>query len=128
MNIDHLAIWCNDLEVVREFYIKYFDCTSNAKYTNESKGFSSYFLTFSGGSRIELMHREDIASQIQNKNANVGIAHFAINVGSEEAVNSLTARLRTDNIRIISNPRHTGDGYYESGIQDIEGNYVELTT
>lgn len=43
MTIEHLAIWVDDLEKMREFYLKYFDTTSNEKYINEKKGF---FLVF----------------------------------------------------------------------------------
>lgn len=37
MKIDHLAIWCNDIEAMRIFYITYFDCISNEKYYNQKK-------------------------------------------------------------------------------------------
>lgn len=61
MKIDHIAIWCDDLERMREFYTTYFACVANDIYRNPSKGYSSYFLSFSAGSsRIELMHRTDI--------------------------------------------------------------------
>lgn len=46
MRIEHLAIWASDLEGLRNFYMKYFGMKSNEKYTNEKKGFSSYFLSF----------------------------------------------------------------------------------
>jgi lactoylglutathione lyase len=128
MKIDHLAIWCKDLEAMRQFYLTYFDCVSNEKYFNAKKQFSSYFLSFGNGCRIELMHRTDIAELLESKNETFGIAHFAINVENEDKVNVLTEELRTNGIAIVSEPRRTGDGYYESGILDIEGNYVEITT
>lgn len=128
MTIDHLAIWCKDLESMRQFYMKYFRCISNEKYINEFKHFASYFLKFDDGCRIELMSRTDIVDGGVNKNSSFGIAHFAINVGSEAAVDALCAKLRADGVVIASEPRHTGDGYYECGIFDFEGNYIELTT
>ncbi|MDD3406420.1 MAG: VOC family protein [Paludibacteraceae bacterium] len=107
MRIDHLAIWCKDIEAMRRFYTTYFGCVSNQKYHNPKKQFSSYFLSFSDGCRIELMHRPDIAEMLQSKNDTFGIAHFAINVGSEENVNALTERLRNDGVAIAGEPRRT---------------------
>jgi lactoylglutathione lyase len=42
-------------------------------------------------------------------------------------VDSLTERLRADNYIIESEPRTTGDGFYESVILDTEGNLIEIT-
>jgi lactoylglutathione lyase len=128
MKIEHLAIWVDDLETMREFYLTYFDFTSGEKYTNEKKGYSSYFLAFGDGqTRLELMNRKDIPGQPWKRGLIHGLAHFAISVGSEEAVNQLTERLRRDKYTIESEPRTTGDGYYESVVLDPEGNYVEIT-
>jgi lactoylglutathione lyase len=60
MKLDHVALWAVDIELMRTFYEKYFDARSNPKYENERKSFTSYFLTFPGGGRLELMHRPDI--------------------------------------------------------------------
>ena len=56
-----------------------------------------------------------------------GYIHLAFSVGSREKVNELTARLKQDGYDVISGPRTTGDGYYESCIIGIEGNQIELT-
>lgn len=128
MKIDHLAIWVDDLEKMREFYLNYFSVTSNEKYINPKKGFTSYFLDFGEDkTRIELMNRHDIVQEPDKRGFMKGIAHFAISVGSKEAVNDLTERLRADNYTIESEPRTTGDGYYESVVLDPEGNYVEIS-
>ncbi|WP_175622797.1 VOC family protein [Chryseobacterium schmidteae] len=128
MKIDHLAIWVDDLEKMREFYLSYFSVTSNEKYTNIKKGFTSYFLDLGEDkTRIELMNRQDIVQEPDKRGFMKGIAHFAISVGSKEAVNDLTERLRADNYTIESEPRTTGDGYYESVVLDPEGNYVEIS-
>ncbi|MEN9917875.1 MAG: hypothetical protein RL662_311 [Bacteroidota bacterium] len=128
MEIEHLAIWVDDIEIMRQFYLTYFDLTCGDRYVNEGKRFTSYFLTFSDGkSRIELMNRPDIQGAITARGFTKGIAHFAISVGSIEVVNTMTERLRTDNYIVASEPRHTGDGYYESAILDPEGNYIEIT-
>lgn len=128
MKIEHLAIWADDLEKMREFYLKYFDTASGEKYTNEKKGFASYFLTFGESkTRLEIMSRLDISEEPQKRGFSKGLAHFAVSVGGEEAVNKLTERLRADHYIIESEPRTTGDGYYESVVLDPEGNYVEIS-
>ena len=128
MKIEHLAIWVDNLETMRQFYLKYFDFTSGEKYTNEKKGFTAYFLMFGDGKpRLELMNRKDIIHEPNKRGFMKGIAHFAISVGDKEAVNKLTERLRADNYTIESEPRTTGDGYYESVVLDPEGNYVEIS-
>src|SRR5690606_40865351 len=129
MKIEHIAIWVDDLEKMRQFYLNYFDMTSGEKYTNIKKGFTSYFLTFGGGkTRIELMNKLDIIHEPAKRGVIKGIAHFAISVGGKEAVNNLTERLRTDNYIIESEPRTTGDGYYESVVLDPEGRSEEHTS
>ena len=122
--IDHIAIWVEDLEKMREFYCKYFDGVSNQKYENRVKGFESYFISFNGATRIELMKRKDIEERIYKEI--LGLAHLAFKVGSKEKVNELTEILRKDGYKIIGEPRTTGDGYYESVILDPEGNRIEL--
>lgn len=122
--IDHIAIWVEDLEKMREFYCKYFDGVSNQKYENRVKGFESYFISFDGTTRIELMKRKDIEERI-NKEI-LGLAHLAFKMGSKEKVNELTEIFRKDGYKIIGEPRTTGDGYYESIILDPEGNRIEL--
>ena len=127
MKIEHIAIWVKDLEKMKKFYLKYFDLSSNEKYYNQKKKFSSYFLSFKSGARIELMHRPDISEFIEKSNSKLGLAHFAVSVGTKNRVNSLTEKFRENGIRIIGDPRTTGDGYYESIISDPEGNLIEIT-
>ncbi len=126
MRIEHIAIWAEDIEVLREFYIKYFGMRCNDKYVNPKRVFSSYFLSFDGEkSRIEIMNIPNMAEPSSRGNLK-GLAHFAISIGSKDAVDMLTERLRNDGYRILSEPRTTGDGYYESAVADPEGNYVEI--
>lgn len=128
MRIDHLAIWCNDLEQMRTFYTTYFHCTSHEKYHNAAKNYTSYFLTFADGDcRMELMHRPDIVEEPTCRGFLKGIAHFDLEVGDEAAVDGLTEQLRADGYTIASPTRRTGDGYYEAGIIDPEGNYIEIS-
>lgn len=113
---------------MRRFYLKYFDVASGEKYINTKKGFTAYFLTFGESkTRLELMNRTDITSEPEKRGFMKGIAHFAISVGGKEAVNILTERLRANNYTIESEPRTTGDGYYESVVLDPEGNYLEIS-
>ena len=125
MKIEHIAIWTKDLEKMKDFYLEFFDLTVNEKYHNPVKNFSSYFLSFESGARIELMYRPDIATIIDS--TDIGYAHIAISVGSQERVNAMTESFRNSGHTILGIPRTTGDGYYESVIEDIEGNVIELT-
>jgi lactoylglutathione lyase len=128
MKIDHIAIWVDSIESMRLFYTTYFDAASSGKYHNPAKNYTSCFLSFGEGkTRIELMHRPDIVDTSGKRGLMKGLAHLSISVGSQTAVNELTERLRTDNYTVESEPRTTGDGYYESVILDPEGNLIELT-
>lgn len=97
------------------------------KYENRGKAFSSYFLSFESGARIEIMHRPDISDQIGKKGISNGLTHLALSVGNREKVDELTKRIRSDGFEIIGEPRITGDGFYESVISDPEGNHIEIT-
>ncbi|WP_394750974.1 VOC family protein [Spongiimicrobium salis] len=127
MKIEHIAIWVKDLEQMKAFYLKFFDLHSNTKYYNPKKEFSSYFLSFKSGARIELMHQPEIARVLQQKKMQLGITHFAISVGSKEKVDALTDHIRENGYYVVGEPRTTGDGYYESVISDLEGNLIEIT-
>ena len=127
MNIDHVAIWVNDLEHMKTFYETYFEAKSGERYHNATKSFTSYFLTFEGGSRLELMHRPDISKWLGDGQEAMGLTHLAISVASENKVRALTEQLRSDGYTVIGEPRTTGDGYYESVILDPEGNRLEIT-
>lgn len=125
MKIEHAAILYQDLEKAKHFFEDYFGASSGKLYRNEKTGFSSYFLTFEDGCRLEIMNRPD-AEACHPKNA-LGFSHVAFSVGSREAVDELTERLRNDGYSVIGEPRVTGDGYYESVIADTEGNTIEIT-
>ncbi len=128
MRIEHIALWSGDIELLKEFYMKYFGAQPGARYVNAGKSFQSYFLSFDEGSRLELMQMPGIPA---NKNdpmqQNIGMIHFALSVGSEQAVIDTTNRLRADGFSIVSEPRRTGDGYFESCVLDPEGNRIEIT-
>ena len=128
MKLEHVAIWTVDIELMRAFYEKYFGARSNARYVNERKRFTSYFLTFPGGGRLELMHRPDI-QRIPDSQASpefIGYAHLGVEPGARAAVDALTERLRREGFSLLDGPRLTGDGYYESMVADPEGNRIVI--
>jgi lactoylglutathione lyase len=128
MKIEHLAIWVDDLELMKAFYLKYFDTTAGDKYTNQKNQYTAYFIYFGEDkTRLELMHKPGIASVAGARGFAKGIAHFTISVGGKEKVNELTEILRKEKYTIFSEPRTTGDGYYESVVLDPEGNYLEIS-
>lgn len=126
MKIEHIAMYVSDLEAARDFFIKYLGASSNSGYHNKTTDFRSYFLSFDDGARLEIMTRPKMADS-QNDIARTGYIHIAFSLGSQEKVDELTARLKADGYEVLSGPRTTGDGYYESCIASIEGNQIELT-
>lgn len=126
MKIDHVAIYVRDLEKAKDFFTTYFHAVPGAKYHNVSTGFQSYFLTFDSGCRLEIMYHPEM-ELCEKPLRQSGYAHIAFNTGSKYAVDALTARLKADGYAVISGPRSTGDGYYESCIVDLEGNQIEIT-
>ena len=127
MKIEHLAIWVRDLEIMKEFYQEYFNMHCGKKYENKMKKFSSYFLSFNEGARLELMHSPVIPEYPGNDGITRGFAHMAISVGSKKEVDRITELIRAAGFAVTGEPRTTGDGYYESVILDPEGNLVELS-
>lgn len=125
MKIEHVAIWVNDLVGMRDFYKQYFNGEENSLYDNPKKQFKSYFITFEGGARLELMKQVGIEDALQTET--IGYAHIAFSVGSKEKVNELTNTLREAGYPVLNGPRTTGDGYYESVVSDPEGNQIEIT-
>ena len=127
MRIDHAALFCKDLEQMRQFFIDYFDARSNEQYHNPRTGLRTYILSFTEGStRLELMQRPDVQDAEPSLPA-IGYVHLSFAVGSKKGVDLLTRRLAADGYTVTSGPRTTGDGYYESSILGPEGIQIELT-
>ena len=126
MKIEHIALYVNDLEESRRFFMKYLDAKSNEEYHNPNTDFRSYFLSFEDGARLELMNKPEMQDYPKDL-SRTGYAHIAFSVGSKEKVDKLTAELKEDGYKVVSGPRTTGDGYYESCIVAIEGNQIEIT-
>ena len=126
MKIEHIALYVNDLEKAKDFFTKYFGGKSNYVYHNKKTDFRSYFISFDDGSRLEVMTKPKLSDTEKELNR-TGFIHLAFSVGSREKVDELTARLNNDGYEVLSDPRTTGDGYYESCILGIENNQIEIT-
>lgn len=126
MKIDHIAMYVNDLENAKHFFEKYMGAASNDMYHNKVTGFRSYFLSFDDGARLEIMHKPGMDDQDKTLQR-TGFIHIAFSVGSKEQVDSLTMQLKQDGYEVVSGPRTTGDGYYESCVVALEGNQIEIT-
>ena len=126
MKIEHIAMYVQDLEKAKDFFVKYFAGKPNAMYHNPNTDFKSYFLSFDDGARLEIMQKPGVEAQTENQ-MRTGFIHMAISVGSEEQVDKLTETLKQDGYTVTSGPRTTGDGYYESCVVAVEGNLIEIT-
>ncbi|MDE6024614.1 MAG: VOC family protein [Lachnospiraceae bacterium] len=126
MRIEHIAMYVNDLENAKQFFERYMGAVSNTMYHNKTTDFKSYFLTFDDGARLEIMNKP-VMDDSEKSMDRTGFIHIAFSVGSKEKVDLLTEQLKKDGYTVISGPRTTGDGYYESCIVAVEGNQIELT-
>lgn len=126
MRLNHIAMYVNDLECTKIFFMKYFEASCNDRYFNPKTGLQTYFLTFEDGARLEIMARPDIVSSEKHL-LQSGYIHLAFSVGSKEKVDELTAELSNSGYKVLSGPRTTGDGYYESCILGPENNQIEIT-
>ena len=125
MRIHHTALYAANLEEARDFFVTYFDAAASDLYHNPKTDFRSYFLRFADGAQLELMTKPGLLPSDQEA-AHFGYAHLAFSVGSREEVDRLSERLNRDGYMLLSGPRVTGDGYYESCIRGIEGNLIEI--
>lgn len=126
MKIEHIAMFVNDLEAARDFFVKYLGGVSNDGYYNTSTGFRSFFISFDDGARLEIMNKPSMEDPAKSPNR-TGYTHLAFSVGSAEKVDRLTKRFHEDGFEVLRGPRTTGDGYYESCIVGFEGNQIEIT-
>ncbi len=130
MILEHVAIWTDKLEELKDYYVKYFGGTPTAKYTNEKKQFHSYFLSFKSGARLEIMTMPDIPANANDTiiKQHKGIIHLAFGVTTTQEVDEKAKQLQTNGFKILSGPRKTGDGYYEFETLDPDNNRLEVTT
>ena len=126
MRIEHIAMYVTDLEKAKDFFVRYFNAVANEGYHNKATDFRSYFLSFDDGARLEIMTRPQM-TMVEKALDRTGYVHIAFRLESKQAVDELTQRLREDGYPVVSEPRITGDGYYESCITGIEDNQIEIT-
>lgn len=127
MRINHVALYCLDLEGMKEFFIHYFNGASNEMYHNPKTGLKTYILSFKDSdARLELMTRPEVMDEKENIYRQ-GFIHLSFSVGSEMMVDSLTKVLNDGGYQVLSSPRTTGDGYYESCIVGPEKILIEIT-
>jgi lactoylglutathione lyase len=127
MKLAHVALWCRDLDRTTAFWVEYFGAKAGERYASARRpGFVSRFVRLAEGAALELMSApwlergEDCASE------EPGWAHVAISLGSEAAVDALAVRMQGVG-QLVSQPRWTGDGFYEAVLRDPEGNLIEIT-
>lgn len=130
MTLEHVAIWTENIEKLKEFYVKYFGGVSNEKYINEKNQFQSYFLTFTSGARLEIMYMPNIPANTNDTihKQHIGIIHLAFGVDSKDEVEAKAKELQRDGFKILSGPRLTGDGYFEFETLDPDNNRLEVTS
>lgn len=126
MKIEHVALYVRELEKARDFFVQFLEGKSNDGYYNKTTGFRSYFISFEDGARLEVMTKPEMEDLDKPLNR-TGYAHIAFSVGSKEKVDALTKELKDAGYSVVSGPRTTGDGYYESCVVALEGNQIELT-
>ena len=125
MKIDHVAMYVNDLEAEKDFFVKYFDAKAGSKYTNFRSDFSNYFLRFEDGSRLEIMTRNS-STDAKKERYRTGFHHIAISVGDRKDVDDMMKKFDADGVIVVSGARTTGDGYYAAVVVDPEGNEIEI--
>jgi lactoylglutathione lyase len=130
MILEHAAIWCKDLEAMKDFYVKYLDGVSNQKYVNEAKRYESYFVSFGEGARLELMSKPNIPENLNDaiSSQHKGIIHLAFETASRKEVDEKARLFVANGFQLLDGPRVTGDGYYEFVTHDPEYNRIEITT
>ena len=119
-------MYAQDLEGAKVFFEKYFQGVSNDGYHNPVTGLRTYFIAFESGARLEIMNKPGMVEQEKN-GMRTGYIHLAFSVGSKEKVDEITKCLSAGGYRVVSGPRTTGDGYYESCVLGPENNQIEIT-
>lgn len=126
MKIEHIALYVQDLEGAKDFFMRFFAAVPSALYLNQKTSFKSYFLSFEDGARLEIMTRDDLSVRPVS-DRQTGFIHLCFALGSKEAVDAKTEEFLKAGFAVLSGPRTTGDGYYESVIEGFEGNLIEIT-
>jgi lactoylglutathione lyase len=130
MILEHAAIWTDNLEAMKEFYVKYLNGQSGNQYINEKKKYQSYFISFESGARLELMTRPNIPDNLNDTVSlqHKGIIHLAFEAATKQEVDKKAKEFAKNGFTVVDGPRTTGDGYYEFVTLDPDCNRIEITT
>jgi lactoylglutathione lyase len=128
MQLEHFAIWTSQLDVLKDFYEKYFGGRAGAKYVDSTGRFSSYFITFPTGAKLEIMQLPEVQPRQHDQRYPVsGYTHMAFRVNTPDEVKILTQLLCQDGFKLEKPLQWTADGFYESAVFDPDQNIVEIT-
>ncbi|NVO58086.1 lactoylglutathione lyase [Ruegeria halocynthiae] len=124
MKLTHLAVWTRDLEEAAAFWRDYFDAEVAERYDSDNRsGFASRFVQIPGNDTcIEIMEGPWVTP---HPGEACGWAHIAFSVGTNERVDAIADRFRLDGL-LVSEPRRTGDGYYEAVVRSPDGTLIEI--
>jgi len=130
MKLEHIAIWTDNIELLRNYYVSFFEGQSNEMYINPKTQFQSYFISFESGARLEIMSMPNIPDNANDTiNAqHKGIIHIAFSVATKQEVDAKAALLQANGFELLNGPRVTGDGYYEFVTLDPDMNRLEVIT
>jgi len=130
MKLEHIAIWTDNIELLRNYYVSFFEGQSNEMYINPKTLFQSYFISFESGARLEIMSMPNIPDNTNDTiNAqHKGIIHIAFSVATKQEVDAKAALLQANGFELLNGPRVTGDGYYEFVTLDPDKNRLEVIT
>ena len=130
MKLEHIAIWTDNVELLRNYYVSFFEGQSNEMYINPKTQFQSYFISFESGARLEIMSMPNIPDNANDTiNAqHKGIIHIAFSVATKQEVDAKAALLQANGFELLNGPRVTGDGYYEFVTLDPDKNRLEVIT
>ena len=79
MKIEHIAMYVNDLEAAKDFFVTFLCGVSGSEYHNEKTGFRSYFISFGDGARLEIMNKPDLNDDHKSPDR-TGYAHIALHM------------------------------------------------
>ncbi len=119
-------MYVQNLEAAKDFFVRFFGAHANEMYHNPRTGLKTYFLSFGDGARLEIMQHPDM-TMTERALHRQGYIHLSFSVGGKEEVDRLTQTLAQAGYEVLSGPRTTGDGYYESCVLGPEGNQLEIT-
>jgi lactoylglutathione lyase len=124
--IEHVAIWTDDLERLRSFYEHYLGASAGPLHYGAATGLCAYYLDLCGA-RLELMHMPGLGARPRGVRQRLGHAHIGFSLGSADAVDELTSLLLADGYTVVAAPRRAESGDYESAVLDPDGNRIVLT-